>query len=205
MAASKTKRGKGIDERFVKAIGHPLRLDVLRILNERTASPSEIAKELNEGISHVSYHVKVLKEADYIELVKTEPRRGAVEHYYRATSRALVTDDIAKRLPLSAREGISVTMCQALIDEMTSALEAGTFDSREDRHLSWMPIILDEEGWRELMSMLEDSLNRAMDIQAASASRLGAADKAGFSALVAMMGFEAPQGKKAVGPAKKPR
>ena len=54
------------------------------------ASPNELSKELEEGLSQVSYHVKVLKDFECIEMVKTEPRRGAVEHYYRATSRAFL-------------------------------------------------------------------------------------------------------------------
>lgn len=45
-------------------------------------SPNELSKGLGEGLSQVSYHVKVLKEYGCIKLKKTEPRRGAVEHYY---------------------------------------------------------------------------------------------------------------------------
>ena len=86
---TKTKRkeqGSGVDQRLVKALAHPLRVEILTILNERMASPNELSKELDEGLSQVSYHVKVLKDFECIEMVKTEPRRGAVEHYYRATS-----------------------------------------------------------------------------------------------------------------------
>ena len=81
-----------MDQRLVKALAHPLRVEILTILNERMASPNELSKELEEGLSQVSYHVKVLKDFECIEMVKTEPRRGAVEHYYRATARAFLTD-----------------------------------------------------------------------------------------------------------------
>ena len=72
-------------------MGHPVRNDALSILNERVASPNEISKELGQSVGHVSYHIKVLKECECIELVDTAPRRGAMEHYYRATSRAFLT------------------------------------------------------------------------------------------------------------------
>lgn len=83
---------------MVKALSHELRVEILTILNERVASPNELAKELGEGLSQVSYHVKVLRDYGTITLVKTVPRRGAVEHYYRAKEQhmsrtALFLDD----------------------------------------------------------------------------------------------------------------
>lgn len=84
-AASESSR-EIADRQLMKALTHPIRARALAILNERTASPNEIAKELGQGVGHVSYHINVLKKCECIELVNTEPRRGAVEHYYRATS-----------------------------------------------------------------------------------------------------------------------
>lgn len=200
--ARKTK-ARIADERLFKAMSHWIRVDALRILNERVASPSELAKELNVPVTLVSHHIKVLRDSKYVELVKTEPRRGAVEHYYRATSPALVTDETSRNLPKSARESISVTMLEAISEEASESLRAGTFDEREDRHVSWMPILVDEQGWGELMEMLADSLEAAERIKAASAERLTAADEAGFPTMVAMMGFEMAGEKKKVGPPKK--
>lgn len=73
--------------RLVKAMGHPLRHRILVCLNERQASPSTLAKELDEPLGNVAYHVKILLENDAIELVETKPVRGAIEHIYRATAR----------------------------------------------------------------------------------------------------------------------
>src|ERR1044072_255427 len=84
---SKTKIREIVDQQLVKSLAHPLRAQILAILNERVASPNELSKELGEGLSQVSYHVKVLRDYECIELVKTEPRRGAVDHYYRGMKR----------------------------------------------------------------------------------------------------------------------
>ena len=84
--AGKNQKGR-IDKGLVKALTHDLRVEILEILGERIASPKELAIEVGEGLSQVSYHVKVLRTYECIELVSTKPRRGAVEHYYRATSR----------------------------------------------------------------------------------------------------------------------
>ena len=75
-----------VDQRLIKALGHPLRMSVLAILNARVASPSELAKELGEPLGNVAYHVKILEETGAIELVRTAPVRGALEHFYRATT-----------------------------------------------------------------------------------------------------------------------
>ena len=120
--APKTKAKKGesrskLDQRLIKALAHPLRADILAVLNERVASPNELAKGFGEGLSQVSYHVKVLHECDCLELVKTEPRRGAVEHYYRATARAFLADGDWERLPEVARSGFTASLMQGAVED----------------------------------------------------------------------------------------
>jgi DNA-binding transcriptional ArsR family regulator len=56
-------------------------------------SPKKIADTF-EGVSLqlISYHVRILRDAGLLELSRTEPRRGALEHFYRASG------DAAQRL-----------------------------------------------------------------------------------------------------------
>jgi DNA-binding transcriptional ArsR family regulator len=197
---TKTKQGDAavgrhrgvIDQRLVRALGHPVRVYALTILNERVASPNEISKELGESVGHVSYHIKVLRECECIELVDTAPRRGAMEHYYRATDRAFLKPEEWSALPDSIRPGLSASGLKTVINDAASALLAGTFDKRKDRHLSWTPMILDEDGWEELKATLLENLENVLEIQAKSAARLTKADAAGIPVSVAMLGFEAP-------------
>ena len=72
------------DPRLVKALAHPLRIQILSILEERVASPSQIAEEIDAPLGNVSYHVRQLADLKLISLVKTTPVRGTLEHYYRA-------------------------------------------------------------------------------------------------------------------------
>ena len=189
---SKGKKSKstGVDQRLVKALAHPLRVEILTILNERMASPNELSKELEEGLSQVSYHVKVLKDFECIEMVKTEPRRGAVEHYYRATARAFLSDAEWQKLPDSIKPGMSAAFVKMLIDDVISALNGGTFDAREDRHVSWTPGVVDQQGWDESMELLEETLHSVIAIHAASAKRLAKSGEEGIPATAVMMGFE---------------
>ncbi len=187
---NKKKKGTGVDQRLVKALAHPLRVEILTILNERMASPNELSKELEEGLSQVSYHVKVLKDFECIEMVKTEPRRGAVEHYYRATSRAFLTDSDWQSLPESVKPGVSASSIQMIIDDVVGALTGGTFDARDDRHLSWTPGVVDEQGWDESVELAAETLDRILKIHAGSAKRLAKSGEEGIPATTVVMNFE---------------
>jgi DNA-binding transcriptional ArsR family regulator len=73
-----------IDQRLVRAVSHPLRVEVLEALAAGPEmSPTQIAKNLDKKLGNVSYHVNVLKECQVIELVRTRQRRGALEHFFR--------------------------------------------------------------------------------------------------------------------------
>jgi DNA-binding transcriptional ArsR family regulator len=67
---------------YMKALSKKERVEIFAIICERVASPKEIADELNEGLSQVSYHVKVLRECRLVVVDHEVPRRGAVEHFY---------------------------------------------------------------------------------------------------------------------------
>jgi DNA-binding transcriptional ArsR family regulator len=186
-----SKRTAGVvDPRLAKALSHPVRAHVLTILNERVASPNQIAGELDEPLGNVSYHVKTLAELGAIELVRTEPRRGAIEHFYRAVIRPFFSDKDWKRLPASARQGISDATLQLIWEDTSDALTAGTFDRRHDRHLSRSPLVLDEQGWEQVNELLAEVMERAVDIEADSAKRLAGEGQAGFNTKMVLMHFE---------------
>lgn len=73
-----------LDLKLTKALAHAMRGHIVAVLNERVASPTEIAKELGMDVTYVSYHFRVLRD-DYglIEQVSATDRRGSQEHFYR--------------------------------------------------------------------------------------------------------------------------
>jgi DNA-binding transcriptional ArsR family regulator len=73
-----------LDPRLAKALSNDVRARALELLAEGPKSPKSIAAELELDLRSVAYHVRVLKKLGCIELVETLPRRGAVEHVYRA-------------------------------------------------------------------------------------------------------------------------
>jgi DNA-binding transcriptional ArsR family regulator len=190
MARQRSK--KSSESNVFKALAHPLRMNLLAILSERRASPTELADELNEPLGNVAYHVKMLEQLNCIELVGTTPRRGAVEHFYRATVRPFLSEAEWSRLPESSRRSISATRLREIWSDAAAAVENNTFDSRTDRHLSWTNLTLDEQGWRDLADLLSDTLDRALELQSEVAARMeGDAAEGAVNAKLVLMGYEA--------------
>jgi DNA-binding transcriptional ArsR family regulator len=149
----------------VKALSHPIRLRILHELNDGEASPKVLAERLGESLPVVSYHVRILVDLGCAELVRTEPRRGSVEHFYRPLRRAHLSTEEWGQVPRTARESLSGAVVGGVVEEASRALEAGTFDARADRHLSLTELELDEAGWTEVNSALDDILARALALQ----------------------------------------
>jgi DNA-binding transcriptional ArsR family regulator len=159
-----------IDQRIMKALSHPLRVRMLTLLNQKVSSPSEIAEELDEPLGNVSYHMRFLADLKMVRLVRTEPRRGAVEHYYEALEPPQISDDDWAQLPSSLRRGLADSLLREIAKDVRSASQDGGFD-RESMHVSRTAMELDENGWNELSALLADVQQRARDIQEQSNKR----------------------------------
>lgn len=180
-----------VDQNLVSALSHPLRVHILDALSEATASPSDLAREVDLSVNYVAYHVNELEKLGYLELVKTEPRRGTVEHYYRAKRLFLLDDREWERLPEPVKRSVSADIFSSVIDDVKEALEAETFDARNG-HQSRTRLRVDEEGWRQLTATLEETLNRVLALQAECAERLEASGEEGIPVAVSITGFETP-------------
>ena len=62
------------DARIVRAYAHPLRIHILGLLDNRVASPREIAAELGTPLSNTAYHVRQLVALGLVELVGRRAR-----------------------------------------------------------------------------------------------------------------------------------
>lgn len=97
--AKKAKRAKRAGGRrpyeeddLIRALNHPLRRQILRLLHSsrKPLSPTEIEERLELGDDHggklssVSYHATVLARYRTISLVGEQQVRGAMEHFYES-------------------------------------------------------------------------------------------------------------------------
>ncbi|HEU4392562.1 MAG TPA: winged helix-turn-helix domain-containing protein [Solirubrobacterales bacterium] len=191
----KTKKKDGVEQIVAKAFAHPLRVQILIILNERVASPNLLSQELDQSLNLVAYHVRVLEKYDCIELVDTKQRRGATEHFYRATRRQFLTDSEWAKMPENLRPGLAGAMLKSVFEDLQEASTSGTLDEVDDLHLSRTPMVVDKQGWAEVSTLLRSTLDRVLEIQAEASERIAENDEPGILSKVHMLHFKSPEAK----------
>jgi DNA-binding transcriptional ArsR family regulator len=178
------------DPKYVKAMAHPLRLRILGALEHRTASPSELAQELDAPLGNVSYHVRQLHGLGLLKLVKETPRRGAVEHYYRLEARPYITDEAWAGAPPIVKEAMLGGVLSRVAEQVNKAAASGGFD-RAETHLSRMPLTLDDEGFGDAARAYAEFFKQLKVIEDESQERLGRKEHDGeVPALAVLMFFE---------------
>lgn len=77
----------------LSALGHPLRRKILRMMEANSnggLSPKMLSEKMeDQSLGVIAYHVRLLADAGVLKLVKTEGRRGAVEHFYTRAGNAV--------------------------------------------------------------------------------------------------------------------
>jgi DNA-binding transcriptional ArsR family regulator len=180
------------DPDLAKALAHPLRTRILAALDGHIGSPSELADELDASLGVVSYHVRRLEALGFLKLVKREPRRGAVEHYYTTTGRPRITNAAWGKLPTIVKDA----SIKAAVDQIGAYVAAGAAEggfNAADAHITRNPVIVDSKGWHALARELDNLVERIGKIEAASKQRLARAEHAGErEATVVLMLFDSP-------------
>ena len=179
-------------------VAHPTRARAFTILNKRTASPVEIAQEIGKDVGHVGYHVRKLLQLNLIELVDERPVRGAVEHFYRAMERAMVSEEEFAALSVPEREGFNRYGMQLLVADVARSMDQEVFAVRTNHIIARTPLVVDEAGFQEISELQTELLERTLEVQARSAERLANSDEEGISSISATLLFEVPERKRPV-------
>lgn len=178
--------------KLLKALAHPVRLELLGILSYRDISPKEFARHRGESISNVSYHFRVLEELGCIELLRTRRVRGSVEHVYRRIKQVVFSDRDWLIMPDEMRQIVASTTMREMIGQITRALQAGTLTARTNLHMSWRTLILDERGWNEVTQILWATFKDISRAEYRAAQRMRESEEIGFQATTILAGFESP-------------
>jgi DNA-binding transcriptional ArsR family regulator len=183
--------------RMAKLFGDPLRLKIVYELSMRPMSPKQFFEEFGGGsISRVARHFKVLADYDWIELVGEKSggrRRGAVEHFYRATKSVAFDEANWADLPDTLKEMITWQTFATYAEIFKEAMEAGTIDARDERHLTWSSARYDETGWRRILGKTKDLFDFIAEEQVASNQRVAESGEETIPVIVALSVFETPK------------
>ncbi|HEX5712861.1 MAG TPA: winged helix-turn-helix domain-containing protein [Solirubrobacterales bacterium] len=179
---------------LLSALTHQTRVHALSVLTDRTASPKELAAELGCSVRHVSYHLEKLEELGVIELVGVDENAGggrSVEHFYRAIQRAWFDRDAWKEIGgPKTHPRVTAAIMSLINEDIATAITAGTFDG-EENHISRTPLVVDREGYEELVSYLAEVLEGIFAIRERAANRIKA-DTETVQAMVHLIQFDLP-------------
>src|SRR3712207_3560661 len=178
------------DPRYVKAMSHPMRVRILAMLDERKASPNELAGWLGASLGTVAYHVRTLLSLGLIELVGETRVRGAVEHHYRARPRpGIAAEGWQQASPVARQAAVGSTL--AVMGEYARVSAAsGGFD-RSDARLRRALLRLDDKGFGQLSKACDKLLEQVEKIEAQAAKRLGSNPEGEVEAGLGVLLFEA--------------
>jgi len=96
-------------------------------------------------------------------------------------------------MPDEARQIVASTILRDLIGRVTQALQAGTFTVRDDVHITWRPVTLDEQGWSEVVTILAEAFERISTAEVGAIERMRKSGDDGLVATVGLLGFESPK------------
>ncbi len=198
MGSGRPTRSERDKSTAANVLAHPLRARILEVLNQCDMSPVEFCREgfapEDAAVSHVAYHFRELAEYGALAVVEQNPRRGSVEHVYRGLGRAYFSDPQWTELDHEERVRLSKTTVQGLMARIEGALMTGTFDSRLNRHLTWIAMRLDEQGWSEMTTALSAAFGEIEQIRADAEARLDREGEEGIPSTCGILGFPSPFG-----------
>jgi DNA-binding transcriptional ArsR family regulator len=179
------------DPRMVRALSHPLRVRILAILDEQVASPIEISRMLRAELGVVAYHVRTLHRLGMLELVKEVPVRGALQRFFRAVERPVVSREAWENAAPVAKQALIGATIQQIHDYAQGSNAYGGFD-RADAHITRTPLKLDQKGFERVAELLLKVFTEVREIEQEARARQDGKDEPElFDAGLAMMFFEA--------------
>ena len=133
-------------ERLAPVFADDLFLLILQELNRRSLSVPQFHRELASDISEgvVRHRFDRARRLGLAAIIDKVPKRGAKEHIYRAAKPAVDDDGAWADAPDALGETETWATFENLSDLVKESIVTGTFDIRDDRHLSWSIVSLDQ-------------------------------------------------------------
>lgn len=180
---------------LASAMSHPTRLEAMTILLRQPATPGQIAAELDEPVSNVSYHIQQLMKFGCIRLVSSEPAAGGrvLEHIYEAVDRVYFDAEAWNRLGKKEKLKVAINLMRLVSEDVNDAMAQMTFFEPDDNHLSRSPMNVDPEGWKEVVGLLDGVVDDLFEIQKNVTSRCAGENLKTIPIKVEIIQFRSPE------------
>lgn len=174
-------------------MGHPLRPAIISYLETRgSAAPKQIAAGLGVNLANLSYHVKVLREAGVIKLVKQRGGSGPiVQSVYALAGKPVITARAWAQLPLIVREVLNGNNLRRCWQEVTAAAASGRMN-RPTSLVGRMCVRVDAQGFDEVHGILTQAFYDIKSVEARAIKRIETQNAEEERGTVIGMFFESP-------------
>jgi hypothetical protein len=182
--------------RVSKVFADDLCMEIVAEANRREISPTQFHREVGGApVSGVRRRFKMLAEIGWLREVAAKTggrRRGAIEHFYRATGPATFDRETEADVPDSIRSTDGWRTFDQLSQRVREAIEAGTFEARTDNHLSWLLLRLDRQGWERVTAAIDALIASIAEERKSAALRLADSGERPITTTAAFAAFESP-------------
>lgn len=181
---------------LAKVLSHPMRVQILMKMNSprRAMSPVRFSEEAGLPLGNVSYHFRELEKAGCVEVVETIQRRGATEHVYEPSKRAMAWTREWESLGAVVKQNLAAVALRGAVEALGAAIDSGMYDSREGSHLAYDTLWVDELGWTELGMAVKSCIEEMLAITFEAGERLKQdPDAPRFLASYVLTSFQSPE------------
>jgi len=148
------KRELVLEHGQLKALTHPMRLQIVRCLADKPQTTTQVAELLDQCPLNLYYHIRVLEEAGLIEVVKTRTKGNLIERYYRSVARVFTA-----AIPKTHDTQGSDTLPEA-IQTVLAAVES---DARQSDLASGLPVIASNQHIRASRHKIKEMTRRIQE------------------------------------------
>jgi DNA-binding transcriptional ArsR family regulator len=174
------------------ALGHPLRVRIIRALIAGPGSATTLSKAFDEiSLGDVYYHLNVLERCRVVELRGLQRGRGSKERFF-ALRRPVRWGDVWDSLPPPAVAACHNAWLGAFAGLAAAALESRTTE-RAGTFFSGRPFRTDEQGFQEIGEAIRAAVASIERISGESQERLELSEAAEeINVAFGAAAFEAP-------------
>jgi len=190
----------GVDEqtmlRLAKMLSDPLRLDILYRCNLDDTSPRTF-RQRSGGPSLTSLQQTFIELEQFGWIERVPPTGGPppedFDRLYRSNEALLVDSTTWAKLPSSVRSSVVQRIFEGLTTRTKEAMKSGTIVARDDSHLTWMPLLLDEQGWEAVIARVDALFEFLMEERVAAEGRLAESGEEPILMTAGLLAFESPR------------
>ena len=153
---------------------------------------STLAAELGVPAGRIRHQLRNLIRLGVVETVEETARRGVVERSYALAGDLILDDEEFDALPPEGKARIVNPILKGTVGDIARSVKAGLISRRSDRCVARTPILVDEEGWKQLARLHARTLDEVCRVRVESEQRLSEGDAEPIRTVSVLLFIEMP-------------